>query len=111
MTFMPHPELPGFPTQTFDVIRKEHYYFPNCSGQSTRDCVLTLQFRTVPGQTNESVERDLQRLVATIKELQPAFNCTIEVPAPGTENGWNQEPMECPPDEPLVLALAEGQSL
>lgn len=111
MTFTPHPELPGFPTHTFDVIRKEHYYFPNCSGQSTRDCMLTLQFRTVPGQTTASVERDLQRLVARIKAIHPAFNCTIEVPARGTENGWNQEPMECPSDQPLVLALAEGQSL
>ena len=27
MTFMPHPELPGFPTHTFDVMHKEHYYF------------------------------------------------------------------------------------
>jgi acetylornithine deacetylase len=109
MTFKPHPELPGFPTHTFDVIHKEHYYFANCTGQSTRDCVLTLQFRTVPGQTVASVERDLAQLVSTIQEVHSAFNCTFEVPARGTENGWNQDPMECPPDQPLVRALAEGQ--
>ena len=111
MTFTPHPELPGFPTHTFDVIHKEHYYFPNCSGQSTRDCVLTFQFRTAPGQTVDSVNRDLRRLASTIKDAHPPFNCSIEVPAPGTEKGWNQEPMECSSDEALVLALAEGQSL
>jgi hypothetical protein len=27
MTFTPHPELPGFPTHTFDVMYKEHSYF------------------------------------------------------------------------------------
>ena len=50
MTFMPHSELPGFPTHTFDVMHKEHYYFKSATGRSTRECELTLQFRTVPGQ-------------------------------------------------------------
>lgn len=111
MTFTEHPELIGFPTHTFDVIHKEHYYFGNLTGQSTRDCVLILQFRTVPGQTVSSVESDLRRLIASIKTEHPAFNCTLEIPAPGTENGWNQAPMECAPDHPLVFALARGQSI
>jgi acetylornithine deacetylase len=111
MTFAPHPELPGFPTHTFDVIHKEHYYFKNHTGRSSRDCELTLQFRTVPGQTVASVEVDLARLLAAIKRDHPAFNCTLEIPARGTEHGWNQAPMECPPEHPLVRALAEGQAL
>ena len=111
MTFKPHPELPGFPTHTFDVIHKEHYYFRNYTGRSSRECEMTLQFRTVPGQTIASVERDLTRLLAAIKRDHPAFNCILEIPAAGTQTSWNQAPMQCPADHALVRALAEGQML
>ena len=111
MNFEPHPELPGFPTHTFDVIHKEHYYFRNYTGASSRDCELVLQFRTVPGQTIASIEADLNRLLATIKGDHPAFNCTLEIPARGTESSWNQLPMVCPSDHALTRALAEGQAV
>jgi acetylornithine deacetylase/succinyl-diaminopimelate desuccinylase-like protein len=111
MTFTPHPELPGFPTHTFDVIHKEHYYFNNYTGGSSRECELTMQFRTVPGQTIASIKQDLARLLAAIKREHPAFNCTLEIPAAGTEMSWNQSPMQCPPDHALVQALAEGQTI
>jgi acetylornithine deacetylase/succinyl-diaminopimelate desuccinylase-like protein len=111
MTFKPHPELPGFPTHTFDVIHKEHYYFRNYTGRSSRECEMTLQFRTVPGQTIASIERDLTRLLTAIKRDHPAFNCTLEIPASGTQTSWNQAPMQCPADHALVRALAEGQML
>jgi len=111
MTFKPHPDLPGFPTHTFDVIHKEHYYFKNYTGRSSRECELTLQFRTVPGQTIATIKEDLVRLLSAIKRDYPAFNCTHEIPARGTELGWNQSPMECPLDHPLVRALAEGQTI
>src|SRR5882757_4516478 len=32
MNFVPHPELPGFPTHTFDTFHKEHYYQKNHTG-------------------------------------------------------------------------------
>jgi acetylornithine deacetylase len=111
MTFAPHAELPGFPTHTFDVIHKEHYYLKNYTGRSSRECELILQFRTVPGQTTASVKQDLTRLLAAIKRDHPAFNCTLEIPAPGTESTWHQPPMQCMADHPLVRALAEGQRI
>src|SRR5438132_1120066 len=111
MSFTPHPELPGFPTHTFDVMHKEHYYFKSATRRSTRECELTLQFRTVPGQTIATIENDLKRLLARIKKDHPAFNCVLEVPARGTEQTWNQLAMVCPSDHPLVVALAEGQVL
>jgi acetylornithine deacetylase len=111
MTFAPHPELPGFPTHTFDVMHKEHYYFASATGRSTRECELTLQFRTVPGQTVATVRADLERLLARIKQEHPAFNCALEIPARGTEQTWNQSAMVCPADHPLVVALAQGQTL
>ena len=55
----PHPELPGFPTHTFDTFHKEHYYQKNLSGLHSKQAELLLQFRTVPGQTLQSLTADL----------------------------------------------------
>jgi len=110
MTFTSHPELPGFPTHTFDTLHKEHYYQKNMSGLHSRQAELLLQFRTVPGQTLRSVTEDMRRLLEGIKREHPAFNYSFEVPAKGTENGWCQDPMFCLPDSALVRTLAEGQA-
>jgi len=109
LTYTPHPELPGFPTHTFDTIHKEHYYFPNHTGMSSRECEMTFQIRTVPGQTRETVEADLVRLLEGIRKDHPTLDYEISVPASGTEEGWFQDPMEVPRAHPLVEALAEGQ--
>ena len=109
MNFTPHPDLPGFPTHTFDTFHKEHYYQKNHTGLHSKRAELLLQFRTVPGQTLQSVTADLVALLEGIKREHPAFNYSFEVPAKGTENGWCQEPMECAPDHQLVAALAAGQ--
>src|SRR5262252_8860899 len=74
LRFTPHPELPGFPTHTFDTIHKEHYYQKSYTGMSSRECELVFQLRTVPGQTLESVRADLSRLLDVIKRDFPAFN-------------------------------------
>src|SRR4051794_38311830 len=101
MSFTPHPELPGFPTHTFDTIHKEHYYHPYFTELSSREAELQLQFRTVSGQSVETVRHDLLRLLDGIKRDHPAFTYMLEVPAPGTETTWCQDPMECPADHPL----------
>jgi acetylornithine deacetylase len=111
LSFEAHAELPGFPALTYDVFHREHYYYKNYTGHSTRDAEMTMQFRTVPGQTVASIETDLKRILAEIKREHPAFNCTMEIPARGTETTWNQAPMVCPTDHRLVKVLAEGQTL
>ena len=108
LTFKPHPELPGFPTHTFDTIHKEHYYQPNATGVSSREAEMVFQLRTVPGQTLETVRADMSRLLASIKKESPAFDPEATIPAPGSEEGWFQDPMEIAPDHPMVQALAEG---
>jgi acetylornithine deacetylase len=111
MRFTPDPELPGFPTLTYDVFHREHYYYTNYTGRSTRDAEMTLQFRTVPGQTVQAITADLRAVLADIQRAHPAFNCTLEIPAKGTENTWNQAAMVCSAEHALVKALAEGQTL
>jgi acetylornithine deacetylase len=110
MNFTPHPDLPGFPTHTFDTLHKEHYYQKNHSGLHSKQAELMLQFRTVPGQTQQSVTADLAALLQAIKRDHPAFNYSFELPAKGTEHGWCQEPMQCARDHSLVTALAAGQA-
>lgn len=111
LRFTSHPDLPGFPMHCIDSIHKEHYYHKNYTGLSTRECDLLFQIRTVPGQTLESVRADLTRLLEGIKADFPAFNYDLAIPAPGTENGWFQDPMEMAKDHPLVTSLAEGHHL
>jgi acetylornithine deacetylase len=109
MNFTPHPELPGFPTHTFDTFNKEHYYQKNHTGLHSKKAELLLQFRTVPGQTLDTVRADVEALLANIRKDHPAFNCIFELPAKGTEQGWCQDPMVCATDHALVAALAAGQ--
>jgi acetylornithine deacetylase len=111
MTYVPHPELPGFPTHTFDVMHKEHYYQKSYTGMSSRECELIFQVRTVPGQTLATVRADVQRLLEGIRKDHPAFDAELTIPANGPEDGWFQDPMAVPPEHPLVAALAEGQRL
>jgi acetylornithine deacetylase len=108
--FAPHPELPGFPMLTYDVIHREHYFHKRYTDHSTRESEMALQLRTVPGQTAASIEADLWALLADIKREHSAFNCTLEVPAMGTEEMWNLPAMVCDPTHALVRALAEGQA-
>jgi acetylornithine deacetylase len=111
MNFTPHPELPGFPTHTFDMFHKEHYYQKNRTGLHSKQAELLLQFRTVPGQTLDSVRADVAALLEGIRQDHPAFNATFELPAKGTEEGWCQEPMACASGHALVATLAAGQQL
>jgi acetylornithine deacetylase len=111
MTYEPHPELPGFPTHTFDVIHKEHYYQKSYTGMSSRESEMIFQIRTVPGQTLETVRADLGSLLDRIREEHPAFDARMTIPAHGMEDGWFQDPMEVPRDHPIVRALVDGQRL
>jgi acetylornithine deacetylase len=109
LTYVPHPELPGFPTHTFDTVHKEHYYQTNHTGMSSRECEMIFQIRTVPGQTLQTVRADVQRLLAGITKDHPAFDAEATIPANGMDDGWCQDPMEVAATHPLVAALAEGQ--
>jgi acetylornithine deacetylase len=111
LRFTPHPELPGFPTLTFDTIHKEHYYHPSYTGMSTRECEMCFQMRTVPGQSLETVRADVERLLEGIKAERPNLQYDLTIPANGGDDPWYMEPMDVPKDHPLVLALAEGQRI
>lgn len=111
LTFTPHPDLPGFPTHTFDTIHKEHYYrHMSYTGMTSRECEMAFQLRTVPGQTVDGVKKDLERLLAAIKKDYPAFNYELKIPAMGPDDDWLMDPMEIAKDHPLTKAVAAGQT-
>ncbi len=109
LSFEPHPDLPGFPTISVDTMRREHYLYRGGTGASTRECEMTFQIRTVPGQTEETIKRDLQTLFAEIKSDHPALNAEIIIPADGP-GGRGMDPMFISRDDPLVVALAQGHA-
>jgi acetylornithine deacetylase/succinyl-diaminopimelate desuccinylase-like protein len=111
LRFTPHPELPGFPTLTLDTIHKEHYYYPSLTGMSSRECEMCFQIRTVPGQSLEGIRADVKGLLEEIKTDRPNLQYNLAIPAYGENDPWYMEPMEVPKDNPLVLALAEGQKV
>ena len=108
LRFAPHPDLPDFPKLTYDSMHRDHYFHKNYTGMSTRECEMSLQIRTVPGQTLESITEDIQRVLDGIKADHPAFDCELIIPAYGPDDYLFQEPMEIAKDSPMVLALAEG---
>jgi acetylornithine deacetylase len=107
MTYTPHPDLPGFPTLSIDTIHREHYLYLGQSGKSVRECDLTFQVRTVPGQTTETIRKDLEQLFVGIKKDHPAFNASIIIPADGPD-AHGMDPMFVEKDHPMVAALKEG---
>lgn len=108
LRFTPHPDLPGFPTLTFDTIHKEHYFHPSFTGMSTRECEMCFQIRTVPGQTVANIRADVKRLLEKCKADHPNLEYDLTIPASGEDDPWYMEPMDVPKDHPLVVALAEG---
>src|SRR5260370_6280177 len=110
MNFVPHPELPGFPTHTFDTFHKEHYYQKNHTGLHSTQPELLLQFRTVPWQTLQSVRADVSDLLEVSRPHHHPINYTFDWPSRRTSEACCQEPMSCPSDHPLVTTLADRQA-
>lgn len=95
-------DLPDFPMYRLNSIVK---------AKTSRECVMTLEVRTVPGQTAESIRADLEALTADVRAEHPAFVCEVLVPADGLDDITYEPPMSIAKGHPLVLALAAGQGL
>jgi acetylornithine deacetylase len=62
-------------------------------------CVLTVERRTLPGQTRADVEADLERLLAGCRADDPTLAVT-------SRTTLARDPMEVDPGQPVVAALA-----
>src|SRR4029079_781363 len=65
-------------------------------------CILSVERRTIPGETPESVEAQIQTLLAGLTADDPAFQDSVRTTVV-------REPFEVAPDTPLV-ALVQRQA-
>ncbi len=61
-------------------------------------CVLDLERRTIPGETSETLRRELDTIVAACAHADRHFQATIEL-------GLAREPFETPADAAILLTL------
>jgi len=89
LTYQPHPDLSDFPTHRIDGIESYGYQHQ----------AVSIYFRTVPGQTEESVRRDLERVLDNISSKDPNFQARVEMQVHGLA-------MDTPYDAPIVATLS-----
>lgn len=111
LSFTPHADLPGFPMICIDTISKDHYFHPKRTELSTRECEMTFQIRLVPGQTAQTVQRDLEALLQSVKSDYPTLSFEMEIPAGGVDDTLYQQAMETERDHPLVRFVEHGFKL
>lgn len=64
-------------------------------------CTLMLERRTIPGETPETVEAEVEAILAEIAAGDPAFKAFVR-------RGQAQPPMETPADTPLLTILQQA---
>jgi acetylornithine deacetylase len=91
LTYQPHPELSEFPEHRVDSI--ESYDLAHQA--------VHLMFRTVPGQDEQSVQEDLDRLLDRMRQEDPSFRGWAETRL------WGP-PLDTPYDAPVVDSLVRA---
>jgi len=93
LTFSPHSAYPGFPMLLYGGVEV-----------SARRCVVTVNVRTVPGQTADSVKADLERVLSAVGGGQPHYRSRVEVLHPV------RYPHSISETDPLVQAIATAHT-
>ena len=104
LTFERHPDLPDFPKLHYDEIVGDHM-----SRVTSDEMTMTVQVRTVPGQSAATIKADAERLLATLAKEHPNFDVTVEAPPrSGRWAGFDGPAFSTPADSKLVAALARN---
>jgi acetylornithine deacetylase len=64
-------------------------------------CVVSVERRTIPGETPEKAEGELQDLIARLRHSDPSFEAVVRI-------GIDRTPMETPEDAPIVAAIQKA---
>lgn len=102
LTFTPNVDLPGFPMHRINAIHKD---------AGPRECEMMMEIRTVPGQTDEQIRKDVTNVLETLMSENSNFDYEIMIPGGGPDDLFHMDAVEIAKDHPLVTALAEGQRL
>lgn len=90
----PHPYV-GAPSMHCSLIRggQELSSYPE-------ECVLEIERRTIPGETPEQIERELQEILVRLSADDPAFQATLEM-------GLFRHPFEIAGDAEIVTVVGK----
>ncbi|MGQ0570243.1 MAG: M20 family metallopeptidase [Armatimonadota bacterium] len=91
LTYVPHPLLKDFPEHRIDAIESYGYQHQ----------AVYVMFRTVPGQSEESIRQDLERVLDRLRAEDPTFQARAETQL------WGP-PLETPSDARVVQTLARS---
>ncbi|RPI21636.1 MAG: M20/M25/M40 family metallo-hydrolase, partial [Chloroflexota bacterium] len=64
-------------------------------------CTLSVERRTIPGETPEHVEAELNDIVRRIRAADPAFKAVVR-------RGLDRAPLETPEDAPIVATIRDS---
>jgi acetylornithine deacetylase len=64
-------------------------------------CLLTLERRTLPGETPERVQAEIQTILTRLHAADPALRATVRL-------GMDRPPMETPADAGILVAVREA---
>lgn len=64
-------------------------------------CTLSMERRTVPGETPEIVQGEVEVILQRHRELDPKFKAVVR-------RGVDRGPMETPPDSPIIAVMQEA---
>ncbi len=104
LTFKRDPDMPTFPQIHYDEIIGDHM-----TRVTSDEMTMTVQLRTVLGQTIETVKADVERLLATLAKKHPNLNATVEIPLQsGRWAGMNILPFTTSADSELVTTIARN---
>ena len=107
LTFERHPDLPDFPKLHYDEIVGDHM-----SRVTSDEMTMTVQVRTVPGQSAATIKADVERLLASLAKEHPNIDVTVEAPPQsGRWAGFDGPALSTPADSKLVQALARNHEM
>ena len=101
MTYEVTKEMEAFPQIRFETVKLHHS--PAARTVTSRPCHMEFSFqvRTVPGQTDDTIRADLERLVSKLQLEDPNLNAEIAWPSFPARPAVNT-----PFDSPLVKVFA-----
>jgi acetylornithine deacetylase len=112
-THVPRPDLPALPRLNVgsviggrgaNYVLTEPPYVPDL-------CTAIVDVHFVPGQTVESIVRDIRAVLDGLKSADPQFRYEIEIPPPEFFKGRRRlvmEPVDVPKDAGIVQAVARS---
>ncbi len=108
----PHPELPGLPRINCGAIiggrgRDHDLKGPNYVSDF---CTSIWDVRIVPGQTAESVEEDVRKVLDGLSAEDPELKWELVIPPPAKYKGVavTMDPVDIPKDEYIVGAVSRA---